>query len=44
MNPHCMWAHAHYSPHLLSDELLSPPTGEEQVALEEDYYEQFDEV
>jgi hypothetical protein len=21
-----------------------PPTGEEQVALEEDYYEQFDEV
>jgi hypothetical protein len=24
MSPHCKWAHAHYSPHLLSDELLWP--------------------
>jgi hypothetical protein len=51
MSPHRKWAHAHYSPHLLSYEPLwahpcdkPPPIGEEQVALVEDYYDEFDEV
>jgi hypothetical protein len=51
MSPHRKWAHALYSPHLLSDELLwahpcdkTPTLGEEHVAQEEDYYEEFDEV
>jgi hypothetical protein len=51
MGPHRKWAHAHYFPHLLSDEHLwahscnkTPPTGEEQVPPEQDYYDEFDEV
>jgi hypothetical protein len=55
MSPHGKWAHAHYSPYLLSNELLwahscdnplppAPTIGEEQVASEEDYYDEFDEV
>jgi hypothetical protein len=39
------WAHAHYSPHLLSDEHMwahscDKPLGEEQVPPEEDYYDE----
>jgi hypothetical protein len=49
MIPHRKWAHAHHSPHLLSDELLwahscDKPPGEEKVPPEEDYYDEFDEV
>jgi hypothetical protein len=50
MSPHHKWAYAHYSPHLLSDERLwahscyKPPTSEEQVPPEEDYYDEFDEI
>jgi hypothetical protein len=49
MSPHLKWAHAHYSPHLLSDEHLWAhscynPLGEEQVSPEEDYYDEFDEI
>jgi hypothetical protein len=49
MSPHRKWAHAHYSPHLLSNEHMwahscDNPPGEEQVPAEEDYYDEINEI